>query len=425
MATGQAKYSGGPTSIHETERLSGEYADWNNIVSGTAWLTGDLDIAVVRDAWRRACLRHDAMRRTYAAVDEARTFVDTLSDVEFHTRGTDAEALELMRGILGVPFALSGLGFSRIAVVRAGECRYLVGIAIDHIITDEVSWHQLMADFAEYYRRAREGDAGAIADARTYQDFASLQRRELGGRWGERCREFWRSYTDEFGTSPPDFSVRERSGGPAVKAVLTCDLPADAKTRVDEFARRARVTPFAVAASSVLAAMRDMTDDPAAGLVTGWAGRALPGASQTVGLFVHHAALHLSRRTTDPFETVQEVFHRTLDVSEFGLPLIGAENLWGEKFTSRNAKAGVYMVFYEGTAVPRVPALAGTSSEIVLLEVPGGPRIWEDSISIDCMIGGTNACLAATFNENLFPRDVVEQLLQAAAKFATSGAVRY
>ncbi|UOX90005.1 condensation domain-containing protein [Amycolatopsis sp. FBCC-B4732] len=420
MATRRAGYSSGPTSLHEEERLSGEYADWSNLVLGTAWLTGELDIAAVREAWRRVCLRHDVMRRTYAGVDEARTYADPLSDVEFHVRETDAEAIELMRATLGVPFSLFGMGFSRIAIVRTGEHRHLVGIAFDHIITDELSWSLLMTDFTEFYRRAREAGVGAVAQARSYHDFAVLQRRELGGEWGRRRREFWRSYTTEFGTSPPGFSTRASSVAPPVKKVLRQDLPADTKERVADFARRARVTPFAVTASSVLAAMRELAGDTSVGLFTGWSSRTLPGTSRTVGLLVHNAPLHLSRRTADPLEVVREVFRRSIDLSEYGLPLVGAGRLWGEELMSPGAKAGVHLFFYDGTAVPKVRALAGTSTEPVLLEVPGSPRIWEDTISVDCQVGEKDPRMVAVYNENLFPGDLVEQLLRVAARFVLS-----
>lgn len=421
MAIGWAKGSQGPTSLQEEARLSGEFADWNNLVLGTAWLTGELNIGAVRDAWRRVCLRHDVMRRTYVAPDEARTYADTLSKVEFHTAGTDAQAIELMREILGVPFDLAGPGFSRIAIVRTNERRHFMGIALDHIITDELSWDVLMVDFVEFYRRSLEGDTSSIAEASTYRDFASLQRREFYGAWGDKRREFWRSYVTEFGPTPPDFSARGRSSGTPCRKVLEHDLPVDTTAKVTDFARRARATPYAVIAASVLAAMRQVTDDPTVGLATEGFGRVLPGTAQTVGLFVQGVPLHLTRRTTDPTETVREVFVRSLDVFEYGLPPLVVGRVWHQNLASPDAKPGVQLYFHNGNPVPSARALAGTSAEPVHLEIPGGANNWVDTIIVGFHLNATSTRITAAYNEDIYPSDIVGQLLKDAAKFVSSG----
>ncbi|MFI5557880.1 condensation domain-containing protein [Amycolatopsis japonica] len=425
MAIGKTEASRGPTSLQEEARLSGEFADWHNLVLGAAWLTGDLDIGVVRDAWWRVCLRHDALRRAYVAEDEARTFADALSEVEFHTAATDAEAIELMRGILGVPFDLSGMGLSRIAIVRTGERRHLLGIALDHIITDELSWRVMINDFADFYRRGLEGEASAVADASTYQGFASLQRREIAGAWGEKRRVFWRSYVAEFGTFPPDLSARGRSGGTPSRMVLDHSLPMEVNARVVDLARRARVTPYAVIASSLLTAMREVTDDPNVGLVTDGFGRILPGTSQAVGLFVETVPLHLTRRMTDPLETVREVFFRSLDVFEYGLPPLVAGRLWGQNLVTPGVKPGVHLYLYDGRGQPKMKALAGTSAEFVRLEVPGGAQRWMDTIIVNCHLEEENPRFVATYNESAFPGDVVQQLLQVAVKSVSSEVNRW
>lgn len=184
MSASQAKSSVGPTSLLEMARLTGEFADWHNLSYTAMWLTGELNIAALRDAWWRVCLRHDVMRRTYVSAEEARTYDDALSEVEFHTAETDAAAIELMRRTLGTPFSLDGPGFSRIVIVQRSERRFLFGIALDHIINDLTSWIRIRADFTDFYNRALVGDAGDVTPVGRYQDFASEQRRLFAGAWG-------------------------------------------------------------------------------------------------------------------------------------------------------------------------------------------------------------------------------------------------
>jgi hypothetical protein len=274
MAMTQANLSRGPTSLMEMARLTGEFADWHNLHYMTMWLTGELNIAAVRDAWRRVCLRHDVLRRTYVSPEEACTDDDALNDVELHTAATDAEALELMRRFIGTPFSLDGPGFSRVAIVQCGERRFLFGIAIDHIINDLASWARIRTDFTRFYNVALAGDAGDVPNASSsYQSFASEQRRMFAGAWGKECREFWLSYTQEFGTLPPPFSVGTGRTDEYRPKVITRELPADAKTRLHESSVRARVTPFAVATAGVLVAAREVTGDALPGISVNQHGR--------------------------------------------------------------------------------------------------------------------------------------------------------
>jgi hypothetical protein len=325
MTASRPGASRGPTSLAEMARLTGEFADWNNLHYVAVWLTGELSIAAARDAWRRLSLRHDVLRRTYVGADEALTHADTLSGVELVTAGTDAEAVDWMREFLGTPFSLDGPGFSRIAVVRRGERRHLLGIALDHIINDLASWTRFLADFAGLYNRALAGDAAPDnGGTHGYQDFATEQRRLFAGAWGDERRAFWRAYVEEFGTVSPPFSAGARHAGEYKRVAAARRLPADTASRVQDVARQVRVTPFAVLTASVAAAARDVTGDPVAGISTNQHGRTLPGTSRTAGLFVQTVPLHLGRPARSLAQAARNMFRRTLDVFEYSLPLLVA-----------------------------------------------------------------------------------------------------
>lgn len=420
MTGSPAKASRGPTSLAEMARLTGEFADWDNLHYLAVWLTGEFNIAALRDAWWRLSLRHDVLRRNYVSPDEACTYEDALSEVEISTAETDAEAIEWMYRFLGNPFSLNGPAFSRIAVVRRGEKRHLLGIAIDHIIDDLASLGRLLADFTEFYGRALVGDAGdEVTDAYSYQGFATEQRRLFGGAWGEERREFWRSYVGEFGTFPPPFSVGAKHTGEYKLTAVIRELPADARSRVQEFSRQARATPFTVLTSSAAAAMREVTGDPVVGISTNQHGRTLPHTSQTAGLFVQTVPLHLGRQTRRPVETVQEMFRRTLDVFEYSIPLLVAGRYWNETLMVADKAAGLYVALNDEPPVYGLPPLTGTEAEKVPMVFPGAKRLPE-TVVVDWNLYETGPELVARYNENYFPRAAVEQLLEEAERFVLS-----
>jgi hypothetical protein len=416
--TVRAKASRGPTSLAEEARLTGEFADWHNLTHMAMWLTGELNVAAVRDAWRRVCQRHDVLRRTYVSADEACTHADALSEVELHTAETDAAAIELMRRFLGTPFSLDGPGFSRIAIVRRGERRHLLGIAMDHIVNDVVSWNRIHVDFTEFYNRALAGDGDDVTTVGSYQDFASMQRRLFAGAWGAERRAFWRSYVEEFGPYPPPFSVGAKHTGDYERKEVVRDLPPDAKARVREFAREARVTPFAVVTSSLLTAMREVTGDPQAGISVIHHGRTLPGTSETAGLFVQSAPLHLGPHSLSPLETAEDVFLRTLDVFEYSLPLLVAGRSWRETLMVADREPGLHVRLNDHPpSADYLPQFTGTAAEYVGLHFPGEKR-WLETVVVSWDLYETNPRLVAHYNENYFPDAAVAQLLRAAEQFA-------
>lgn len=421
MTASQVKASLGPTSLAEKERLTGGFADWHNLLYRTVWITGTLNQAAVRDAWRRVCQRHDALRRTYVSADEARTHDDVLSEVEFYTADTDEEAIELMRNFLGTPFSLDGLGFTRIAIVQRSERRYLFGIALDHIITDLISWRRIREDFRDLYDRALAGDAGGVAGAGSYQDFASEQRRLFAGKWGEERKEFWRSYTGKFGTYPPPFLADAEHTGEYQPKVITRALPADAQSRVRALSRQARVTPFSVISAGALAGVREVAGDPTAGISVTNHGRGLSGTSHTAGLFAQTVPLHLAHETTSPVDMVREVFHRTLDVFEFALPLTVAGASWNESLaaTDRTA-AGLYVELHEvPMSVFFTPLFTGTGADYVDVRLPG-EKLWAETVVVSWNLYETDPHLVADYNANYFPTAAVEELLETAERFVLS-----
>jgi hypothetical protein len=326
-----------------------------------------------------------------------------------------------MRNFLGTPFSLDGPGFTRIAIVQRSERRHLFGIALDHIITDLISWRRIREDFRDLYDRALAGDVGEVTDASSYQNFASEQRRLFSSAWGDERKSFWRSYTEEFGSYPPSFLADAERTGEYQHKVITRALPADAKSRVHALSRQARVTPFAVVTSGVLAGVRELADDPTAGISVTHHGRGLPGTSQTAGLFAETVPLHLGRQATSPLEMAREVFHRTLDVFEYALPLTVAGRSWNEALAVADQKAaGLYVELHEvPMSVYFTPLFTGTGADYVDVSLPG-EKVWAETVVVSWNLYETGPQLVADYNANYFPDAAVEELLETAERFVLS-----
>ncbi|MEY9860783.1 hypothetical protein ABH935_006420 [Catenulispora sp. GAS73] len=426
MIMGRAAATPGPTSLVEEARLTGEFDGWHNLVFCAVWLTGGLDLPAVRDAWRALCLRHDVMRRAYASPDDAWTYDDVLSDVEFHTADTDTEAIEVMHRILGTPFRLDAVGLSRIVVVRRDDRRHLFGIALDHIITDHSSWGLLVKEFGELYARAVAGEAITSDSVRdkSYQNYATLLRHELTTQWGYQRKAFWLSYTEAHGLYPPLFpSVGEPSAEPSLNFVEQ-PLPADLSVRVGNAARYVRATSSAVVNASVLAALQEVSGATDVGLDTVHHGRLMPGTSAMLGQFALGAPLRLRNRRSDPLETVREVFTHGLDVFEHLLPLQAAGRYWNEELVSMSRGCDVHVTLNQKVETMGTSLLAGTRAEFVPLEMPVG-TFMSDSLIFAWRLDDSAPHVSVRYDENMFSRDTVAALVRSAEGFlqaAGSGA---
>lgn len=189
-------------------------------------------------------------------------------------------------------------------------------------------------------------------------------------------------------------------------------------SRVRNFSVQARATPFAVITSSVLTAMREVTGDPLVGISVNQHGRTLAGTAQTAGLFVQTVPLHLGGQTGSPLETVRDVFFRTHDVFEYSLPLLVSGRYWNETLMVADRAAGLHVSLNEQPlSSSNLLPFTGTEAEYVQLVFPGGKRLLE-TVDVSWNLYETGPHLVAHYNENFFPSAAVEQLLEAAERFA-------
>lgn len=403
----------GPTSLMEEQRLRGGFAHWHNLIYEIWWVDGPLDVGALRDAWWRLCLRHDVLRRTYASPEEAHTHADAITEVEHHRAGTDHEALTTMRRSLGTPFDLDGPAFSRIVLVEVDKDRHLLGIAVDHIISDQMSWRYMCKDFSELYRQALAGEAGDTGELPTaYRRYAEQLRRDFAGQWGEERRRFWTNYTADFEAFPPSFSARRARTEHDI-TVLDVALPDDARARISSGAQQVRATPFAVVAAGILGAMQEVSGDDLAGLMFHHHGRFTPEGYATLGLFTQGVPLHLRGRKRSWDDTTREVFERSVLTSEHVLPLGLAGEAWGETLTAPRTESGVFLGIAEGGDRPPNLRLPGTTAQAVDMVFEGAASSMETIVMV-WQFNQTDPQVSATYDRNAFDDETVKRLVQTA-----------
>jgi hypothetical protein len=403
----------GPTSFQELARLSGEFDDWHNVLFKASWVTGPLDIDALREAWHRVGMRHDAMRRSYLSPDWALTHPQPIGSVDVRSASTDAEAIQTMSRLLGARFDLFGTGLSRLLVVTTTPDRHLLGIAIDHILSDGVSWERLKREFVDEYSRTLSGVPPLGQARHTYQEFATRQRADFRGDWGARCREFWRNTVARNGMYPPAPLASLGDDAEPASETVQMALDDDVRSRIYRLARDLHATAFSVIAASLLRALGDISGKAEVGLTTNQHGRFRAGTSDTLGLFVQTVPLYLQRRDEQREIVVADVMSQVLDMYEYSVPLRWLSDDWEEPLVAFDRDPSIYLNVAEGDAGREdLQALHGTQVEGAELDLQGG-KSWVKTVAVEWSTQPSAGSVVASFNSRAFPRSVVEQLIEA------------
>ncbi|RCV48951.1 non-ribosomal peptide synthetase [Marinitenerispora sediminis] len=305
------------------DRLDPGRADYN---SGLALeLRGDLDAAALRRACTALVHRHEPLRTAFPEVHgEAVQVVGAAAEVGIDEAavppGDEAALHDLVARRYAEPFDLAAGPPLRVHLVRAGERRAVLLLAMHHIVTDGWSMGVLRAELDALYRAAlRDPDraAGALPALAglpelpvRYADYAVWQRERLTGQEYRRSLAHWR---DRLAGAPPLNLPTDRPR-PAVRGTRGGShpfrLPEPAVRAVRRVARE-RATglfPVLLAAAQLTMARWTGADDVVVGTVT--AGRDRPELRDLVGFFANTVAL---RARIDERLSFGELVERTRD----------------------------------------------------------------------------------------------------------------
>ncbi|MGV0835201.1 amino acid adenylation domain-containing protein [Mycolicibacterium thermoresistibile] len=272
-------------------------------------ITGDVEVARLRDAVNAVARRHPVLRTTYTADDSGEP-VATLRDdllpgwAEHDLSGLSDHARQLRLEVLAqrefaAPIELETASPLRITMVRTGATEYMMLLVTHHIAWDDGCWRVFFADLTRAYTGADLGaearPTGAMQPDSTQQDL-----------------EYWRAVMAD----PPEPLELPGPTGSAVptswrSARSTLRLSAQTAQRVSEVARDTGATPYMVllAAYGALIGRYTHTDDF---LVATPVLNRDAGTEEVLGYYGNTVAMRLRPRFSMTF---RELLHQTRDTA--------------------------------------------------------------------------------------------------------------
>ncbi|MEZ0612455.1 amino acid adenylation domain-containing protein, partial [Fibrella sp. WM1] len=188
-------------------QLDGAQAAYH--ISGTFWLTGEVDQVAFETAFTALLDRHESLRTTFRLHNgEPRQFVAPAtafpSIVTYLTLNEQPEPAYDTLGTLPAdepPFNLEQDAPIRVRLVRFGATHYQLVFTIHHIVSDEWSMRVLVDEFLTLYAAqtgATQADLTPLPIQ--YRDFVAWQADQLAGSAGQRAAAYWQQ---QFATPVP------------------------------------------------------------------------------------------------------------------------------------------------------------------------------------------------------------------------------
>ncbi|HSX87549.1 MAG TPA: condensation domain-containing protein, partial [Pseudomonas sp.] len=183
------------------DRLQGGAAAYN--MAATLSLDGELDVAVLQATFAALLQRHEVLRTAYPDNDGEPCAVIS-AHLDFHLglrdlsqlppAERDAEAQRESLDNLRQPFDLSAPPLIRARLLKLGEQRHQLLLALHHMVADGWSVGVLFDEFSQLYRSLRAAEPVNLAPLPLqYADYAAWQHRLLSGERLQRELGFWRT----------------------------------------------------------------------------------------------------------------------------------------------------------------------------------------------------------------------------------------
>ncbi|WP_329793948.1 amino acid adenylation domain-containing protein [Lentzea sp. DG1S-22] len=246
-------------------------------------IRGPLDVAALREAWRTVVGRHPALRSAFVweGVEEPLQVVVGEVGVPFEvldwTSVSDPGAAldELLDADRRRGFDVTTAPLLRVYVADRGDRQWVV-FTFHHLYLDGWSIPLVWDEVVAAYR------GEPLPPVRPYRDYIAWLREQ------PPADDFWRTYLDGF-TSPTALPVDRTTRLHWEQGRRHRELPETVALRLEELARRERVTISAVvqAAWALLLASHSGDDDVVFGLTVSGRPADLAGVESIVGLFIN------------------------------------------------------------------------------------------------------------------------------------------
>src|SRR5215212_916083 len=170
-------------------------------------LSGPLNVAGLKQAFREIIRRHEVLRTTFTMIDGqpeqmvGPVFEPPLPTIDLKDLSdTEQEACTLKLATLHVmaPFDLSRGPLLRTSLLRLNEREHVLLAAMHHIVSDAWSLDVLIHEVAALYEAFSQGRRSPLPElAIQYADFARWQREWLAGTRLEEKLKYWKQQLAE------------------------------------------------------------------------------------------------------------------------------------------------------------------------------------------------------------------------------------
>ncbi len=292
-----------------------EQAKQAYLIPWGVYLTGELDTDALKDAWYCLGQKHESLRTVFEEKEGA-PWQRVLPEQDFpaleyfnaHHEGLEAGAIEQQAtAYVNTPFNLEGAPLCRAALFGLGDKRWLLCIALHHIIADGWSVQVLRQDLVQAYAACIEGKQWDGVDSLPiqYKDYTAWQQAQLSGEALAGHRQFW--YTMHAGNQTV-MQLPVDKPRPAIKTyqgrIHKHVLDASATKLLRSLASEKESSMFMVVLSAVYVLLSKYTgqDDMVVG--TPIAGRQHPWLEDQIGFYANTLALRYQINHNDSFEQV-------------------------------------------------------------------------------------------------------------------------
>jgi len=310
-------------------------------------LTGNLDVAALRQALHDVLVRHESLRTSYPSdiegpVQKIVAIDELLSPLETIQVDDEAAAFNRVVELVTTGFDVAQEVPVRTGLLELGPADFIFVLVAHHIAADGESMGPLARDMMVAYEARMRGTAPSWTPLTVqYADFAIWQREVLGsvdeiGSQAAQQLDFWRRTLNGVSSTPGLPSDRQRPAQMSAKAgVSEFSVSADTATRLNEIAREHNATFFMVvhAALAVLISRLSGSRDFAIGTVV--AGRGEQQLDDIVGMFVNTLALRTAPDLGAGFGELVSLV-RNVDLEAFANGDIPFEEVTGALSASAN-----------------------------------------------------------------------------------------
>jgi amino acid adenylation domain-containing protein len=295
------------------DQLERESTAYNQLFA--VHLCGSLNVAVLEQALTEIVRRHEVLRTTFKNVDgqpvqviapnpDFSLSVVDLSDLPEAKQSAEIQQLAISE--LDRPFNLEQLPLLRVTLLQLKAAKYVLLLAIHHIVADGWSGGIIIRELAALYEAFSTGKPSPLPPLPIqYADFASWEQQRLRGAVLEEQLTYW---TQQLADAPPILQLPCDRPRPAIQthrgATLTLKLGVEVTQRLKQLSQQEGATLFMtlLAAFQVLLYRYTNQDDICVG--TTLANRHSRDLESLVGFFVNTAVMRTDLSCNPSFREV-------------------------------------------------------------------------------------------------------------------------